>query len=237
MIQQGAPVACHEAVAAIPVKGVILGGIDENDLHVLEDLQPTRHPVPPPDIAIQWRQLAEKAYPRTLHVAFPTGVSFLGSTHQTFSCLLDALRICDAKPLHSLVGPKREVRMGVTALQPESRVLQAPWAAPFLGAFWANPQNNYATSFPIHLTATAFSQTHSPIDASTVHASLSHALSSNDHTGTRGCHAHHTRGRVKGWRVNSDHTACYQEAGRALLQHQRPSTALSTSLCLKAFHH
>ena len=117
---------CHGAVAVIPAKEVILGGTDENDPHVFEDLQPTWHPVPPPDVTVQWRQLAEKAYPCTLHVAFPTGVSFLGSTHQTFSCLLGALRICDAKPLHSHVGPKREVGTGVTALQPESRALQVP---------------------------------------------------------------------------------------------------------------
>ena len=45
---------CRRAVVAIPAKEVILDGIDENDLHVLEDLQPTRRPVLPPDVAVQW---------------------------------------------------------------------------------------------------------------------------------------------------------------------------------------
>ena len=117
---------CHEAVVAIPAKEVILDGIDKNDLHVLEDLQPTRCPVLPPDIAVQWRQLAKKAYPRTLRVTFPTGVSFQGNTHQVFSCLLCALRICDAKLLHSRVELKKVVGTEVTALQPGSRVSWTP---------------------------------------------------------------------------------------------------------------
>ena len=115
---------CHEVVVVIPAKEVILDGIDENGLRVLEDLRPTRRPVLPPDVAVQWHQLAEKAYPRTLRVTFPTGVSFQGNTHQVFSCLLCALRICNAKLLHSHVELKKVVGKEVTALQPESRVLR-----------------------------------------------------------------------------------------------------------------
>ena len=112
---------CHGMVVAIPAKEVILGGTDENDLHVLEDLQPTWRPVPPPDVAVQWRQLAEKAFPHTLHVVFPTGASFQENTHQTLSCLRSALHVCSAKPLRFHVDPKKVVGMGAIALQPELR--------------------------------------------------------------------------------------------------------------------
>ncbi len=227
---------CRGVVVVIPVEEVILGGIGKNDLHVLEDLQPARRPALPPDVAIQWHQLAERACLRMLLKVFPTGVSFQGNTHQML-CLPDASRVCSTKPLHFHVGLKRVVGTGATILRPEAQAWQAPWAVPLSGASRADPQNNCATGFPIHPTAAAFSQTHSPIDTSTAHAFLSHALSSNDHMGTHGCHAHHTEGRVEGWLVNSDHTACYREAGWALLQHQRPSAALSKSLYLKPSHH
>ncbi len=213
------------------------GGIDKNDLLVLEDPQPMRRPVLPPDVAVQWRQLAEKACPHTLHKFFPTGVSFQEYTHQELSLLRSTLRVCGAKPLHSRVGLTRVVETRATALQLESRVPQVPGAVLPFGAHQANPQNNCATDFPTHPTIAVFSQTHSPTDASTLHAFLSHAPSSNDYTGTCECHAHHTEGRVEGWLVNSDHTACNREAGQALLQRQRLFTVLPTSLYLKLLHH
>ncbi len=228
---------CHGAVTANEAREAFLGGIGENDLLVLEDLQPMRCPVLPPDVAVQWRQLAEKACPHTLRKFFPTGVSFRGNTHQEFSLLQSALRVYGAKPLHSHIGLKRVVGTGATALQLQSRVPWVPWAVLPFGEHQANLQNNCATDSPTHPTVAVFSQTHSPTGASTVHAFLSHALSSNDYTGTRGCHAHHTEGRVKGWLVNSDHTACYQEAGQALLQRQRLFTVLLMLLYLKPLHH
>ncbi len=104
------------------VKEVFLGGTGENDFHVLEILQLTQCPALPPDVTVQWRQLAEKTYPHMLHAVFPTGVSVRGNTHQELSLRLDALRVCGAKPLHSHAGLKRVVGTGATAQQPELQV-------------------------------------------------------------------------------------------------------------------
>ncbi len=93
------------------------------------------------------------------------------------------------------------------------------------GAFQTDPQSNCATGFPIHPTVAAFFQTHFPIDVSTARVSLSHALSSNDHTDIHECHAHHTEDRGEGRPANSDHTIYHPEGARVLLQHQRPSAA------------
>ena len=245
MISRGARVVCHGVVTVTLVKEVILGKIDATDLHVPEDLQPAQRPALLSDVAAQWRWWAEQACPHTLHVAFPTEVSFQGNIRQNLFPLLGALHVCGTMLPHSHVGSKRVVETEATAPQLESLTLRVPtaqplraqtWAVPLFGALQTDPQNNCATDFPIHPTVVAFSQTHSPIDVSTARVSLSHALSSNDHTGIHECHAHHTEGRVEGWHSDSDHTAYYQEAGRALPQHQRPSTAMSASLCLELSH-
>ena len=207
MILQDAQVVCRGPVVATLVKEAILGKIDATDLHVPEDLQPAQCPAPLADVVAQWHQWAEKACPHMLHVAFPTEVSFQGSIHQNLFLLLGTLHVCGAKPPHSHAGPKKVVEMEATAQRPGSQTLQVPaaqplrvrkWAVPLFGTFQTDPQNNCTTGFPIHPTTVAFSQTHSPIDVSTARVFLSHALSSNDHTGIHECHAHHTEGRGEG---------------------------------------
>ncbi len=54
VISQGAWAAYHEPVVAIPVKVATLGVIGTNDLHALEDPQPTQRPALPADVAAQW---------------------------------------------------------------------------------------------------------------------------------------------------------------------------------------
>ncbi len=53
-ISRGARAAYREPVMAIPVKVAILGVIDTNDPHALEDLQPMQHPALLTDVVDQW---------------------------------------------------------------------------------------------------------------------------------------------------------------------------------------
>ena len=123
MILQGAQVVYHGPVVATLAKKAILGGIDANDLHAPEDLQPAQCPAPLVDIVAQWRQWAEKACPHTPFMAFPTEVSFQGNTHQNLFLLLGALHVCGTKLPHSHVGSKRVVETEATAPQLESPTL------------------------------------------------------------------------------------------------------------------
>ncbi len=142
-----------------------------------------------------------------LHMAFPTGAVFLVNNHQELPYLLGALRACDAKPLHFHVGPKKVVGMEAIVQRLRSQTLPTlfvqllkaqTWVAHLFGAFQIDPQNSCATDSPIHPASVVFFQTHFPTDVSIGRVFLSHALSSNGHTGIRECHVHHTTGKGKG---------------------------------------
>ena len=128
MISQGVRVVYREPVMATLAKGVTSGEIYANDPHGPEDLQPMQRPALLAGIATQWHLWAEKAYPRMLHVAFPTGVFSLVNNHRKLLFLLGALHVCGAKPLHFHAGPKRVAEMEATAPQPGSRTPPVPSA-------------------------------------------------------------------------------------------------------------
>ncbi len=54
MLLRGIPAAYHEPVVVALAEVAILDGIDTNDPHVPEDLQPTQHPVLLADVIAQW---------------------------------------------------------------------------------------------------------------------------------------------------------------------------------------
>ncbi len=178
-------------------------------------------------------------------MAFPTGAFFRVNNHQGLPFLLGALHVYDAKPLHFHAGTKRVVEIEATAQQRESQTsptlfawpLKArTWAALLCGTSQTDPQNNCATGSPIHLIVAAFFRTPLPTDVSIARVFLSHALSSNDHTDTRVCHAHHTEDKGKGRPANSDHTICCLEGAQVLLQHQQPSVTMLGPLYLGSSH-